>query len=67
MSAESYYTTMTGRSEVWCLALDKEEKVYALVARANPDASDRFLAMPTFLQVLQECIGFKQFNVDHCV
>lgn len=66
MLIETYYTKMLDRPEVWCLGIDKENKTYELQARTNPESYYRFLAMPTFIQVLSDCAGFKQFNIDNC-
>lgn len=67
MTTEFYYTRMVNRPEVWALVIDKENNLFELQAKANPEAQYRFLAMPTFLQVLEGCIGFKQLNIDSCV
>lgn len=63
--AEHYYTPMTGEShDIWVLVIDKVNKIYSLTAAEEPEQIYRFVAMSTFLQILQDCAGFRYYDED---
>lgn len=61
--SEFYYTQIMPKNEhVWALTINNEANIYELLAIKEVPNYYRFVAMPTFIDILGKCAGMQQYT-----